>query len=206
MRFKELILAFTQFKTLAEVVKTYQLHFTKADFQFRLTQSAPVILKEDLRFTFDYIACDVSEAAICENLIYPVLKAAWKPYADILALWSHQAIEYNETLSGIPDYLISKRSELGLIVLESPYLAVVEAKKDDFTGGWAQCGLEMYTMQQMNNDEKLPVYGIVSNGKIWEISKLVGTQFTSYKPRFDIEELDTLYSALISLLENYKPV
>jgi hypothetical protein len=113
---KELILTFTPFKTLAEVVKTYQLHFTKTDFHLLLTQSVPTILKEDLRFTFDYIAYDVSEAAIGENLIYPVLKAAWKPYADILALWSHQAIGYNETLSGIPDYLISKRSELGLIV------------------------------------------------------------------------------------------
>lgn len=60
---KELILAFTAFKTLAEVVKIYRLHFTKADFQFRLTQSAG----------------DVSETAIGENLIYPVLKAAWKP-------------------------------------------------------------------------------------------------------------------------------
>lgn len=83
---------------------------------------------------------------------------------------------------------------------------MVEAKKDDFTGGWAQCGLEMYMMQQTNNNDELPVYGIVSNGKTWEISKLVSTQFTSYKPRFDIEELDTLYSALISLLENYKSV
>lgn len=48
---------------------------------------------------------------------------------------SHQSIKYDSELFGIPDYIISKRSELGKIIFETPYLAVVEAKKDDFTSG-----------------------------------------------------------------------
>ena len=41
-----------------------------------------------------------------------------------------------------------------------------------------------------------------------EVLKTYRLHFTkmSYKSRFDIEELDILYSVLISLLENYKSV
>ena len=46
---------------------------------------------------------------------------------------------------------------MGKIVLDYPLLAVavhrpVEAKKDDFKVGWAQCGSEMYTIQQLNRE------------------------------------------------------
>ena len=56
------------------------------------------------------------------------------PYVEIFALWSHKPLEYDSNLSGIPDYLISKRSGLGKIIFEVPYVAVVEAKKDDLVG------------------------------------------------------------------------
>jgi len=38
----------------------------------------------------------------------------------------------NDEFIGIPDYLSSKRSELGKIIFDFPLLAVVEAKKDGF--------------------------------------------------------------------------
>lgn len=133
------------------------------------------------------------------NLIYPVLKAAWRPFANELALWSHQAIEFTEELSGIPDYMISRRSELGKIVLDYPLLAVVEAKKDDFTGGWAQCALEMYVIQQLNQNAEQRIFGIVSNGETWEFAQLLHNTFTLFNQRFDIRELDSLYSALLTV-------
>jgi hypothetical protein len=33
-----------------------------------------------------------SEAAICENLIYPVLKEVWKVYRRKFILWSHETL------------------------------------------------------------------------------------------------------------------
>jgi hypothetical protein len=64
-------------------------------------------------------AYDISEPAIYENLIYPILKAAWRPFSKELAIWSHQPITFTEELSGIPDYLILRCSELGKIVLDA---------------------------------------------------------------------------------------
>jgi hypothetical protein len=196
-------MAFNQFKTLAEVLKHYRLRFERADLPATSTNPAPDVLREDILFTLQNVPYDVSEAAICENLIYPVLKAAWRDYADVLSLWSHQPLQANDTLAGIPDYLIAKRSPLGVIVMETPYVAVVEAKRDDFSGGWAQCGLELYAMQMLNASS-IPLHGIVSNGEVWEFAQLEQDCFTLYNQRRDINDLDELFSALRMILERCK--
>jgi len=198
-------MAFTnQFKSLAAVLKHYQIHYKEADFEIIKTATLNESVRQDIFFTLKEVAYDVSEAAICENLIYPVLKEAWKLYANIFAIWSHAALEYDDELTGIPDYLISKRSDLGKIIFDSPLLAVVEAKKDNFSAGWAQCALEMVAIQKINNDEQLGIYGLVSNGEIWEIATLKNQQFVFYNKRFVIEELDTLFNVLVSILESCK--
>lgn len=161
-------------------------------------------MRQDILFTLKEVAYDVSEAAICENLIYPILKEAWKRYADIFAIWSHASLEYDDELTGIPDYLISKRSALGKIIFDSPLLAVVEAKKDNFSAGWAQCALEMIAIQKINNDGQLGIYGIVSNGEVWEMAMLKNQQFIFYNKRFVIEELEALFNVLVSILEACK--
>jgi hypothetical protein len=194
----------TQFKSLGEVLKTYNIRYVETGFKIESKVKVPKALSADLNFTLKNIVYDVSEAAICENLIYPILKSVWMPYVDIFALWSHKPIEYDATLSGIPDYLISKRSDLGKIVFEVPYIAVVEAKKDDFSGGWAQCGAEMYAMQKINQNLNLTIYGIVSNGETWEFAQLYNDQFTFFKDRFDINDLKKLYNALSSIMERCK--
>ena len=195
-------MAFTnQFKSLAAVLKHYQIHYDEADFQIIKTILLNDEVREDILFTLKEVAYDVSEAAICENLIYPLLKAAWKNYADIFSIWSHTALEYDDELTGIPDYLISKRSDLGKIIFDNPLLAVVEAKKDNFSAGWAQCALEMVAIQKINDNPNFEIYGLVSNGEIWEIAKLKNQKFIFYNKRFVIEELDNLFNVLISILE-----
>jgi hypothetical protein len=192
-------MAFTTYKSLSEVIKKFKIKYVGEDFPVFEPNKAPEVLQDDISFTLQNVAYDISEPAICENLIYPVLKAAWRPFANELALWSHQAIEFTEELSGIPDYLISRRSDLGKIVLDYPLLAVVEAKKDDFTGGWAQCGLEMYVIQQLNQNADQRIFGIVSNGETWEFAQLQQNTFTLFNQRFNIRELDALYGALLSI-------
>jgi len=195
-------MAFTnQFKSLAAVLKHYQIHYDEADFQIIKTILLNDEVREDILFTLKEVAYDVSEAAICENLIYPLLKAAWKNYADIFSIWSHTALEYDDELTGIPDYLISKRSNLGKIIFDNPLLAVVEAKKDNFSAGWAQCALEMVAIQKINDNPNFEIYGLVSNGEIWEIAKLKNQKFIVYNKRFVIEELDNLFNVLVSILE-----
>jgi hypothetical protein len=193
-----------QFKSLSAVLKHHGIYYVEEVFCASKSNPMTEAVRQDIAFTLKEVAYDVSEASICENLIYPILKDAWKPYSDIFSIWSHHALEDEEGVIGVPDYLISKRSELGKIIFDFPLLAVVEAKKDDFSAGWAQCALEMLTITKINRNDTIAVYGIVSNGEIWEIAKLENQRFVSYSKHFVIEELDILFDALVSVLENCK--
>lgn len=193
-------MAFTNFKTLADVLRLHKIRYQKADFKILKNVTTPEALREDIEFTLREVPFNISEAAIGENLIYPILKAAWRPFSDFLSIWSHQPIHFDE-INGVPDYLIANRSEQGIIFLETPFVAVVEAKRDDFIGGWAQCGLEMATIQKFNNDNRISVYGIVSNGEIWKFGFLRENSFTEFNQSYDLTDLDALLSALVSVME-----
>lgn len=190
-----------KFKSLSDVLKFYNIHYFEANFVIVKTETLHEVMQQDIMFTLKEIPYDISEAAICENLIYPLLKEAWKLYANVLMLWSHQALEDDTGNIRIPDYLISKRSSLGKIIFDFPLLAVIEAKKDNFSLGWTQCSLDMIKIQQLNKNDNIDIYGLVSNGKIWEVAKLSNQQFIVYNKRFFIEELETLFNMLVSVLE-----
>ena len=82
-------MAFTSFSTLSQVIKKYQIKYVEELFPAFEVRKAPEILQEDISFTLQNVAYNISEPAICENLIYPILKAAWRPFSKELAIWSH---------------------------------------------------------------------------------------------------------------------
>jgi hypothetical protein len=51
---------------------------------------------------------------------------------------------------------------------------VIEAKKDDFEQGAAQCLVEMQACQWVNQQlgRKIAIYGIVTNGEGWKFYRL----------------------------------
>lgn len=93
----------------------------------------------------------------------PILKEVWKRYADDFLLWIQKSIRLNDELSGVPDYMISRRSKRGKIFFESPHIAVVEAKKDDFTNRWVQCALEMIAIQRYLESLPMATHGNLHN-------------------------------------------
>lgn len=152
--------------------------------------------KEELDLLFTDGVIDNSEDAICENLIYPVLKEVWKFYRSKLTLWSHQTLIYDEDLSGTPDYIVTQRNPLATIVFDKPYFLAVEAKQDKFEEGWGQCLAEMIAVQRINDDLEKTVFGIVSNGKVWQFGKLNVDIFTRSRKFYTIQELDKLFAAV----------
>jgi hypothetical protein len=191
-----------KFKQLGSVLTETQIQHIKG-LPFPITEklSPSDYFKAELKITLESVPYNISEFAICETLIYPTLREVWKPYLDVFNIWSRALIKLNINIKGYPDYLIAKRSPLSAVVFEKPYLAVVEAKKDDFDGAWGQCLYEMYTIQQLNDDKDMPVYGMTSSGLIWQIGKLEGKHFTQYSTLFTIEDLDRLFSGLKTLFE-----
>lgn len=190
-------MAFRKFKEIGEVLNNFGIRYDLRDFiDINEDIEAPTILKNDIDFVVKNLPYKISEASIGEMIIFPILKETWKEFKEHLMLWSHKSIQFSKELSGIPDYLIARQSKLGNIILDKPLLAVVEAKKDDFEGGWAQCALEMYTIQKINQNDVIPIFGIVSNGDNWEFGKLVGAEFSKHSKPLFLYELDELYAGL----------
>ncbi|MCC5634623.1 hypothetical protein LC593_01930 [Nostoc sp. CHAB 5844] len=189
-------MAFSSFKTIGEVLKAFQVTYIEANFISELAFTVSNYFREDLELMMRDAVVDNSEFAICENLIYPVIKEVWKIYRHNFILWSHQSLNYDEKLSGFPEYILAKRSPLGKVVFDQPYFILVEAKQDNFETGWAQCLAEMIAAQRLNGEYLITIYGIVSNGGVWQFGKLEGNFFTRNVTPFTIYELDKLFAAV----------
>ena len=189
-------MAFSNYKSISAVIKKFQIKYIQANFMLEVEFPIKELFKEELDLLFTDGVIDNSENAICENLIYPVLKEVWKIYRRELTLWSHETLAYDEDLSGVPDYTVTQRNPLGTIVFDKPYFLTVEAKQDKFEEGWGQCLAEMIAVQRINDDFVSDIYGIVSNGKIWQFGKLTASLFTRNKHLYVIQDLDKLFAAV----------
>ncbi|HBR73655.1 MAG TPA: hypothetical protein DEA78_08055 [Cyanobacteria bacterium UBA11159] len=181
---------------MGAVVKEFQLTYTEVNFVMETAFNISDYFREDLQIMMAEGVVDNSEFAVCENLVYPVLKEVWKTYRSKFVLWSHEFLNCDTKLSGFPEYILAKRSPQGKVVFDKPYLLLVEAKQDKFDEGWAQCLAEMVAAQRLNDELQLTIFGIVSNGDRWQFGKLEANLFTRNKTYYTIQELDKLFSAV----------
>ena len=189
-------MAFSDFKRISEVQEKFRIKYTVSDF-FEAEEANPSTqFLEEFKFTMENFNVFSSEASRCEAIIFPILRETYKTYADTYALWIREPIIYDETLNGTPDYLVATKSELGMTVVGTPLVMLVEAKKNDFEQGWGQCLAELVAAQKINDDPEVPVYGIVSDGERWQFGKLVGDNFTQNRTSFSIDNLPGLFGAI----------
>ncbi len=194
-------MAFSDFKKISEVQEKFRIKYTATDFFKAEAASAPAHFLQEFKFTMENINVFSSEASRCESIIFPILRETYKAYADTYALWIREPITYDETLSGTPDYLVATRSELGITVVGTPLIILVEAKKNDFEEGWGQCLAELVAAQKINDDLDFPVYGIVSDGTWWQFGKLVADAFTQNRTSFSIDNLPDLFGAINAIFK-----
>ncbi len=189
-------MAFSDFKVISDVQEKFRIKYT-ANNLFKVEEvNPPSQFLQEFQFTMENINVFSSEASRCEAIIFPILREAYKPYADTYALWIRQPITYDEILSGTPDYLVATKSELGMTVVGTPLIILVQAKKNDFEQGWGQCLAELVGAQKINDDPDVPVYGIVSDGERWQFGKLTGDAFTRHKTSFSVDNIPTLFGAI----------
>lgn len=99
--------------------------------------------------------------AICEEAILAT---------QHLKIWKGAQLEGDLT-AGYADYLVAEKRRY----LEAPLLCVIEAKKDDFEQGLAQCLVEMKACQWQNQQQanhNIDIFGIVTNGSSWQLYQL----------------------------------
>lgn len=187
---------FSQFEDINQVLEKHPLQIARASFLPEVREKIPDLLRENVQFSLEMSAASENEAFLAESFIFPLLQQAWKQHRK-LKLWSHRTIKYDNELIGEPDYLIAAMPE-GVTnrLLVTPLLAVVEAKKDDFDKGWGQCLIGMLTCQRINADDTLPIYGIVSNGLLWQFGKLEGKLLTQHPAPYAINDPEKIYGLL----------
>jgi hypothetical protein len=199
-------MAFTDFKSIAQVQETFDIKYSEADYiQYTPNIEPSSAFLEEFTFSREHIDVFASETSRCENVIYPILRDVYKRYVGCFSLWSHKSIAYDAQLSGAPDYLISTKSALGKTVLGTPIIVVVEAKRNDFVEGWGQCLAELVAIQKINDDDIKPVYGIVTDGELWQFGKLAGDLFTRHKTALSISELERVFGAIAYLMQTNLP-
>ena len=189
-------MAFSDFQNIEQVISQYPLEIRGGNFIPDVELELPDLFIENLNFSLEMRSVDESEAFFRENFIFPFLHQAWKRHRK-LKLWSHRSLVYDRELYGEPDYLVSAMIE-GVIdkLINKPFLAVAEAKKEDFARGWAQCLAEMIACQKINEDESAVIYGIVPTGLVWEFGKLEQEIFTKHIVSYSISAPNKIFGIL----------
>jgi hypothetical protein len=191
-------MAFNDYKCIDDVVKKHKLRMDQG------TAIIPAIdaplfsdyFRSELEFSLRRLPIGRSEFGAGEIILFPLLREVWKTYADNLSLFSHESLEYDNDLTGTPDYFVCRPSEYGPTIPEVPYLLVIEAKLDDFERAWGQCLAGMLAAQRLNGTPEQPVYGIATNSKTWEFGVLLGHEFTCDPNPIALHTLDQLRMAL----------
>ncbi|NET44419.1 hypothetical protein [Okeania sp. SIO2B3] len=194
-------MAFSDFKTISDVQKKYRIKYSEENFIVSQELLPSDSFIKDFEFNKEHIDLFASEASRSETIISPLLREVYKKYYQKYSFWIRKSISYDEILSGTPDYLFSRRSELGKTVLEKPIVIVVEAKKNDFEQGWGQCLAELLASQKINDNFSRAVYGIVTDGNLWQFGKLVADTFIKDSGNFTIDNLLRVYGAVENLVQ-----
>jgi hypothetical protein len=186
---------FSDFRTIGAVQQQFQIRYFETLLHTTPLEPAAAFCAE-LQFSLDNIDVFTSEAARSESVIFPILREAYKPFAAQFALWIQKPIQADAVLYGTPDYLIATKSKLGKTVLETPLVLVAEAKKNDFEQGWGQCLAELIAAQKINGNPEKAVYGIVTDGKLWEFGQLEKDVFTKFVQGYTVDDLSELFGVL----------
>ncbi len=115
-----------------------------------------------------------NEATICNKVITPILNAVAE-HNKPLNVWIEEPfnVDSQKGLVGEPDYLIAPATDYG--GMELPPLCIIEAKKQDWDGGWAQALAEMVAASFQGAEI---CYSAVTTGKIWQFGTLDNSIFS----------------------------
>ncbi len=200
----------SEYKEIGKVQVEYNIVLDETDFIFAQPVEPSEIFLREFKFTTENLPVFTSEGARTEAVIFPILREVYKDYSDKFILWIQKFFTYDAKLNGTPDYLIATKSPLGKTVLAKPLLGVVEAKKNDFEVGWAQCLAELVAIQKLNQDDQTAVFGIVTDGERWQFGKLTENTLIRHPKSFDLDNLPELFGALHfvfrAISENIQPI
>ena len=191
--------------TLNELKQKFNITLTGIKGKFNnLPEVAPSqFLLEALEEYLPLAVAIGSEKARSELIVAPILVAVKKHLNQQISLFS--GIEFNVDselgLNGFCDFIISHSTQQFFI--ESPVIALVEAKNDNLKSGLAQCIAEMvaaqiFNQRQGNDIDK--IYGAITTGTVWQFLELEGEAVVLDLQEYSVENLPKILGILTSFV------
>jgi hypothetical protein len=88
-------------------------------------------------------------------------------------------------------------------MISAPVVAIVEAKNEDIKSGLGQCIAEMVAAQLFNeleNNDKDTIYGIVTSGEIWKFLQIAEQTVTIDLSDYYITDIDKIIGVLLHFI------
>ncbi len=193
--------------TLEELKRMFTLSlFEDTDF---FTTIHPVAISDILAATLEEnipLAIAIStEKARSEMIIAPILIEVRRQMQHRVSLFS--GVEFTvapeQGLRGICDYLISLSKEQ--LTIESPVIALVEAKNENMKQGINQCIAEMVAAQLFNAQRGTSIstiFGVVTTGSNWRFLRLQETNVYITRNEFYIKDVELIVGILIAMVKD----
>ena len=191
--------------TLEELKQKFNITLTGSKGKFNnLPEVAPSqILQEILEDNVPLAVAIGSEKARSEFIVAPILGAMKKQLSPKISLFS--GIEFNVDselgLNSFCDFIISYSAQQFFI--ESPVVALVEAKNDNLKSGLAQCIAEMVAARIFNErqgNEIAKIYGVITTGTVWQFLELEGETVVLDLQEYSVENLPKILGILTSFV------
>lgn len=163
---------------LKDIRQKFNLEITEQLGLFSNTAESTITehFKETLKDNIPLALAINTEKAKSELIISPVLVEVKKLFQNSISFFS--GVEFNvdkdKGLNGFCDFIVSLSSEQ--LFIESPIIALVEAKNDSIMSGLGQCVAEMVAAQifnQQENNKINVIYGVITTGIFWKFIKLI---------------------------------
>ncbi len=195
---------YSNFDTLEQVVREFSLTFRE---RLRIFDDVEEIqpsqlLMEILEFNIPLAVAIASEKARSELIVAPILLEVKRRHPDTVSLFSGRElnVDPNRGLSGYVDFLISK-SPIQVFV-DTPVIAVVEAKRDNLQSGYGQCVATMVAAQLKNQQEGKAIekmLSVVTTGSLWQFFVLSNSELILDLVEYSVSEI----SRILGIFERF---
>jgi hypothetical protein len=145
-----------------------------------------------------------TEKARSELIISNILVELRRRFKHKVSLFSgvELNVDKERELNGFCDFIISGSAEQ--LMLNSPVIAIVEAKNENIIGGLGQCIAEMvavdiFNTQEGNEIEK--IYGAVTSGTAWQFLRLKKSHVEIDLKEYFIDNPGRIIGILSSMVE-----
>lgn len=193
--------------SLETVIAQFELHeIEEVLFPTLEPLTASAWLKETLDLGIDYALISTSEKARSEFVVAPILMEMGRKYRDQIAIYSGKNLDADRErgLIGECDFILCQGKMTRS--LQSPILALVEAKKSDIDLGLGQCIAQMLGAQAFNrsrNQAYDPIFGCVTTGETWQFLKLSERNIIIDVNRYYIKDIELILGCLQAILRPY---